>query len=100
MTAIFPILLKFGPWLLAAGGILFGMFRHQQAKADVAAAKAQGAAAAEKVARAQTADAQANAAAQAAAVDAGAARASADSEIAGMPASEVHNELQDWTRGS
>ena len=100
MTAVLPILLKFGPWLLAAAGVLFGLFRHQQAKADIAAAKAQGAAADEKIAQAQAADAQANAAAQAAAADAGAARASEETDIAGMPASEVRNELQDWTRGS
>ncbi|WP_186249157.1 MULTISPECIES: hypothetical protein [unclassified Burkholderia] len=100
MTAILPLLLKLGPWLIAGAGVLFGLFRHQQAKADIAAAKAQGAAADAKVAQAQTADAQANAAAQAAASDAGAARTSADSQIAGMPASEVHDELQDWTRGS
>ncbi|HIH2621652.1 TPA: hypothetical protein ACYLIB_005606 [Burkholderia cenocepacia] len=100
MTAILPILLKFGPWLLAAAGMLFGLFRHQQAKTTSAAAKAQSAAADEKVAQAQSADAQANATAQAAAAEAAAARASAETDIAGQPASEVRNELQDWTRGS
>ncbi|VWB70721.1 hypothetical protein [Burkholderia lata] len=100
MITVLPILVKLGPWLLAVAGILFGLFRHQQAKADSAAAKAQGAAADEKIAQAQMADAQASEAAQAAANDAGAARTSADSQVAAMPASEVRNELQDWTRGS
>ena len=44
MTAILPFLLKLGPWLIAAVGVLFGLFRHQQAKADIASAKAQRAA--------------------------------------------------------
>jgi len=32
MTAVLEILGKIWPFLLAAGGVLFGMFRHQQAK--------------------------------------------------------------------
>jgi hypothetical protein len=55
MTVI-AILLKSGPWLLAAAGVLFGMFRHQQARAVTAqigqkAAEAQATAAAARAGR-------------------------------------------------
>ncbi|QDX22545.1 hypothetical protein FP568_15640 [Pandoraea pnomenusa] len=61
---IVAMLLKFGPWILGIVGVLFGVFRHQQAKTATAEAG-------QKIAEAEQAKAQ-NDAALAAANQAGA----------------------------
>lgn len=53
--SIVALLLKFGPWMLGILGILFGAFRHQQAKTATAEAG-------KKVAEAEQAKAQNDAA--------------------------------------
>ncbi len=98
MTAILPLLLKAGPWLLAAAGVLFGLFRHQQARVATAQASEVKAQAGQQVAAQQVAETQANADAQKAGSDAAAARTDVDNAIAAKPTDEVRNELQDWTR--
>ncbi|WP_244119057.1 hypothetical protein [Burkholderia gladioli] len=85
--------------LAGAVGVIFGLFRHQQAKATTAAADQKVAEAQTQVAQQQTADAQANATAAQAGGDAAAARTQIDSDVAAKPAQEVKDELQnDWTR--
>ena len=60
MTAVLTILAKIWPFILMAGGVLFGMFRHQQAKTATAQADQRVAEADAKVARNNAALAQAN----------------------------------------
>lgn len=98
MTAIIPLLLKIGPWLLGAFGIAFGLFRHQQAKTATAQADAVKAQANQQVAVQQIAEVQANADAQKAGSNAAKARAEIDNDVAAKPADEVRNELDQWTR--
>lgn len=88
MTAILPILLKFGPWLLAVAGVLFGMFRHQQAATATAKAQAQVADAKATVAASNVAAAQAGQ--QAAAVAVG-----AQQQAAATPDSDLDARLAD-----
>ncbi|ALS63635.1 hypothetical protein [Pandoraea apista] len=99
MTAFLALLVKVGPWVLGVLGVVFGAFRHQQAKTATAEA-------AQKVADAQKAQAQ-NDAALAAANQAGAqtgadnakVRRDEDATAAGLPAGDagrvLHNE---WDR--
>ncbi|WP_250451226.1 hypothetical protein [Caballeronia sp. ATUFL_M2_KS44] len=91
------LLMKLGPWILGglglAGGILFGSFRHQQAKsatADAAAAKAD---AARAVAQKQSEVDQANAAAAAAGQQAVVNRAAADQTAASTAREDLDAEL-------
>ena len=98
MISLVPLIVKIGPWLLAAAGVVFGLFRHQQAKVDSAAADQKVAAANAQIAQSQTAEAQASVTALQAGSDAATARANVDSDVAGMAAQEVRDELQDWTR--
>lgn len=98
MSAILPLLLKFGPWLLALAGIVFGAFRHQQAKTITAQAGQKVAEAQQQVSAEQAAEARANADAQKSGSDAAAARSGIENQLAAQPADEVRNELQDWTR--
>lgn len=60
MTALLEILAKAWPFILAAGGVMFGMFRHQQAKTATAKADQKAAEADAKVAQNDAALAQAN----------------------------------------
>jgi multidrug resistance efflux pump len=60
MTALLEILAKVWPFILMAGGVLFGVFRHQQAKTATAQANQKMAEAEAKVAQANAALAQAN----------------------------------------
>lgn len=62
MTAVLAALVKFGPWLLGLAGVLFGAFRHQQAKAEQSKAAQQVAEADKRAADNDAANAQANAA--------------------------------------
>lgn len=83
--------------LTGVAGVIFGLFRHQQAKATRAAADQKVAEAQTQVAQQQTAEAQANATAAQAGGDAAAARTQIESDVAGEPVQEVRNDLQDWT---
>jgi hypothetical protein len=96
---IVALLLKFGPWVLGILGVLFGAFRHQQAKTATAEAG-------QKVAEAQKAQAQ-NDAALAAANQAGAqigadnekVRRDEDSIAGNLPAGDADRVLHDeWGR--
>lgn len=60
MTGMLALALKVGPWLLAALGVLFGVFRHQQASTATAKANQKAAEADAKVAQKDAALAQAN----------------------------------------
>jgi hypothetical protein len=100
MTAtILAVFGKAWPFLIAAVGVIFGMFRHQQAKATSADAG-------RKVAEAQTVVAQVTASAaksNADAAQAGAAaikeRTNVENEIAAMPAGGAAERLRnDWSR--
>ncbi|TDV06076.1 hypothetical protein [Paraburkholderia caballeronis] len=86
--------------LTGAGGVLFGLFRHQQAKTATAQAAQVKAEAQQQVAAQQVAETQANADAQKAGSAAAVVRTDIDNQVAATPPSEVHDELQNWTRGS
>lgn len=60
MTALLAILSQIWPYLLAGGGVLFGMFRHQQAKSAEAAANQKVAQADEHAAQVDAVQAKAN----------------------------------------
>ncbi|WP_143747993.1 hypothetical protein [Burkholderia sp. JKS000303] len=98
MISVVPLIFKIGPWLLAAAGVVFGLFRHQRAKVDSAAADKMVAEASAQVAQLQTAEAQASATAMQAGSDAAAARTGINNDLTGMSAEEVRDELQAWTR--
>ncbi|MCO1396429.1 hypothetical protein [Burkholderia cenocepacia] len=83
---IIPILLKFGPWLLAAAGVLFGIFRHQQAATATAKAQA-------TVARAAAESEASNAAAAQVGQQAAAAAAGAQQQAAATPDSDLDAQL-------
>lgn len=85
--------------LFGAGGIVFGMFRHQQAKAATAAAGEQVAQANQKVADNQNAEAQANEAAAQAGAQAMKGANDAQTEVDALPPGGAANELlNDWSR--
>ncbi|EKS9815533.1 hypothetical protein QDD76_007075 [Burkholderia cepacia] len=83
-----PILVKFGPWLLAAAGVLFGMFRHQQAATATAKAAA-------TVAQAQATVDAGNAAAAQVGQQAVATAAVAQQQAAATPDSNLDARLAD-----
>jgi hypothetical protein len=87
LTGAFHFLAIFGPWIAAAAGILFGMFRHQQAKAATAKAAA-------SVAQAQVSVAQGNAAAALAGQRDVANKAEADQQAAAIPDANLDAQLQ------
>lgn len=60
MTAMLAILAKVWPFILMAAGVIFGMFRHQQAKTATAQADQKVAEAQAKIAQNNAALAQAN----------------------------------------
>lgn len=95
LASIWPYILS---GAVALGGVVFGMFRHQQAKVATAQADAVKAQAGQQVAVQQIAETQANADAQKAGSDAANARTDIDNDVAAKPAKEVRNELQNWTR--
>ncbi|MGO4763802.1 hypothetical protein AB4120_14795 [Cupriavidus sp. 2KB_3] len=99
MTAALAILAKIWPFLLAAGGVIFGMFRHQQAKSASAEAGQKVAEAEAKVAHAAKSEAEANAVAARAGADASRERTNVEKEIAAGPAGESAERLRsDWSR--
>lgn len=90
------------PYLLTGAGLLAGvvatMFAHkttQAAKAQVSAAKSDAVA---QVRTEQVVEAQANATAAQAGAAATQARTDVDNTVAAKPASEVKDELQNWTK--
>lgn len=96
---IVALLLKFGPWALGLLGVLFGVFRHQQAKTATAEAG-------QKIAEAEQAKAQndaALAAANQAGTQAGAdnakVRRDEDAAAGNLPAGDANRVLHDeWER--
>lgn len=96
------LLTPFLPYILAALGVIGGVFgvawgrkTAQTATAQTDTAKAQAVA---QVSTEQTAEAQANEAAAQTGAAAVAARTAVDNAVAAQPAAEVKNELQTWTR--
>ncbi|BBP95982.1 hypothetical protein BSFA1_11110 [Burkholderia sp. SFA1] len=91
------LLLKIGPWIVGgiglAAGILFGSFRHQQAKAATADAEAAKADAARAVAQKQSEVDQSNAAASAAGEQAVVNRAAADEQAASAARDDIDAQL-------
>lgn len=80
------ILTSIGPLVVGAGGVIFGIFRHQQAK--VVEAKA-----ASTVAQNNSAIDQGNATASAAGEQAVVNRAKADAEVAATPREDIDAQL-------
>lgn len=85
MTIVLAILAKIWPFLLAAGGVLFGMFRHQQAKSAEAAANQKSAEADARAAENDAALAKANAAGAQAGADNAKVRQDADNAADAVP---------------
>lgn len=96
------LIAPFIPYILAALGVIGGVFgiawghkTETTAKAQAETAKAQAVA---QVSTEQTAEAQANQAAAQTGAAAVAARTEIDNAVAAKPADEVRNDLQNWTR--
>lgn len=93
------LLTKIGPWILAVLAIVFGMFRHQQAKtasakADQATAEAQA-----KVSAVESATAKANEQAAQAGAAAVKERENVENDIAaGKPGDAAQQLRNDWSR--
>ncbi|WP_369952082.1 hypothetical protein [Ralstonia syzygii] len=85
MTVAIAILAKIWPFLLAAGGILFGIFRHQQASTATAKANQKAAEADAKVAQNNAALAQANQAGAQAGADNAKVRRDEDAAAGAVP---------------
>ncbi|WP_186425103.1 hypothetical protein [Cupriavidus metallidurans] len=85
MTAILAALVEFGPWVLGALGVLFGMFRHQQAKSTEAAANQKAAEADARAAQVDAVQAKANQDAARAGADNAKVRRDEDAAAAGEP---------------
>lgn len=106
MIAMLGILSNIWPFLLAGGGLLFGLFSHLNAKAKTAAAgqqvaQAQTVAAAAKtqVAETENAEAQANAAAAQAGADSLKGKEDVTNTVAAMPSGAAASELRnDWSK--
>lgn len=93
------LLMKFGPWLLAALGVLFGMFRHQQASTATAKANQKVAEADARAAQNDAVAAQANEAAAQTGAAAVKERTDVENQIASAPAGESARILRDdWSR--
>lgn len=95
MTAALAILAKIWPFLLAAAGVVFGMFRHQQAKSATAKAKQTEAEADARAARNDAALAQANQAGAQAGADNAKVRRDEDADAAAIPDSDAGRVLRD-----
>jgi sRNA-binding protein len=94
---VIELLLKLGPWIVGAlglvGGVVFGTFRHQQAKTATAEADAAKAQAARVVAQKQSEVDQGNAAASAAGEQAVVNRAKADQTAAAAAREDIDAQL-------
>lgn len=96
---IVALLLKFGPWVLGLLGILFGMFRHQQAKTATAEAGQRIAEAQAKTAAVKKSEAEANAIAAQAGADAAQERANVENTVSsGHPGAAADELRSQWSR--
>lgn len=96
---IVAMLLKFGPWVLGLLGILFGMFRHQQAKTATAEAGQKVAEAEQSKAQNDAALAAANQAGAQAGADNAKVRRDEDATAGNLPAGDAARVLHDeWGR--
>lgn len=96
---IIAMLIKFGPWVLGLLGILFGMFRRQQAKTATAEAGQKIAQAQAMTATVQKSEAEANATAAQAGADAAQERANVESNVAsGKPGAAADELRSQWSR--
>lgn len=99
MTAVLAILAKAWPFILMVGGVIFGVFRHQQAKTATAQANQKVAEADARVAQNDAALAKANETAAQAGAAAVKERENVENDIAagkpGDAAQQLHN---DWSR--
>ncbi|ANA34294.1 hypothetical protein [Ralstonia mannitolilytica] len=85
MTALLEILAKTWPFILAAAGVLFGMFRHQQAKTATAKADQKAAEANARAAQNDAALAKANETAAQAGADNAKVRQNEDATAGALP---------------
>jgi hypothetical protein len=85
MTVAIEVMAKIWPFLLAAAGVIFGAFRHQQAKSAAAAANQKAAEADARAARNDAALAQANQAGAQAGADNAKVRRDEDADAAVVP---------------
>lgn len=98
-VSILAALVKFGPWLLAGLGVLFGMFRHQQAKTATAEAGQKIAEAQAKTADVQKSEAESNAVAAQAGNNAAQERQNVETDIAsGQPGAAADELRNGWSR--
>lgn len=96
---IVALLIKFGPWVLGLLGILFGAFRHQQAKTATAEAGQKIAEAQAKTADVQKSEAESNAAAAQAGSNAAQERQNVETDIAsGQPGAAADELRNGWSR--
>jgi len=86
------------PWLLGAAGVVFGLFRHQQAKTATAQADEAKAAATAQVRTQQVAEAQANTNAAQAGAAANQTAVETHNDVAAQTPAEVKNALDAWTK--
>lgn len=99
LTTIIAALLKFGPWLVGAAGLVFAAFRHQQASTATAKAAQREAEADAKVAQIEKSEAEADAVASRAQADAVKERIDVENKItAGAAGESVDRLLSDWSR--
>lgn len=99
MTAVLAILAKVWPFLLAAGGVIFGMFRHQQAAKTEAQAKQRQAEADAHEAKVDAIQAKANEDAAQAGADAVKERTNVENDIdAGQPGDAARRLRDQWSR--
>lgn len=93
------LLMKLGPWLIAALATVFGLFRHQQAKTASAKANQATAEAQAKVSAMESATAKANEQAAQAGAAAVKERENVENDIAaGKPGDAAHQLHNDWSR--
>jgi hypothetical protein len=98
VSAILAILAEVWPFLLAAGGVIFGLFRHQQAKSTAAQAEQKVAEAETRAARNDAALAQANQAGAEAAAEAVKERTDVENETASLDHAALDERLRRWER--
>ncbi|WP_191623282.1 hypothetical protein [Pandoraea fibrosis] len=100
MTVV-AMLFKFGPWVLGTLGILFGIFRHQQAKTSTAIADKEKAQTEAKVSNMEATIAMANEKAVQAGAAAAKERANVENSIASGKSGDslrVRRRRNDWSR--
>lgn len=99
MAAVIDALTNLWPFLLAAGGLIFGFLRHKQAQTEKAQAGKLVADEQAKTAAIKQSEAEANATAARAGAAAVKERTNVENEIAAGPAGESAERLRsDWSR--